>query len=281
MNKTELLKFQLEMGADESIGHTPVNRLLAAKKPVGSETVIEESRTATKAPTPSATAEPTMPATKKSSTPALSSNVSAAIAKAKELASAAKTLEELRAAVQSFDGLAIKKTATNTVFSDGNRHAPVMFIGEAPGANEDAEGIPFCGISGKLLDTMLGTIGITRAENAYITNTIFWRPPGNRRPTPEELMICRPFVEKHIALLNPKMLVLVGGTATAALLDDSVSVSRLRGKFHSYKTPFAENPYPVGVLFHPSYLLRSPLQKRLAWHDLQILRDRLEQDKVL
>lgn len=277
MNKTELLKFQLEMGVDEAIGHSPLNRMVAAKKPASPKAAIAKEAHYEASPS----AEPTSTAKKSSAGPALSSHVAAAVAKAKELAAQATTLEALREAVKDFDGLAIKKTATNMVFADGNPKASVMLIGEAPGANEDAEGIPFCGMSGKLLDTMLATIGLSRTENAYITNTIFWRPPGNRRPTPEELMICRPFVEKHIALVNPKLLVLVGGTATAALLNDSLSISRLRGTFHSYKTPFAATEFPVGVLFHPSYLLRSPLQKRLAWQDLQGIRDYVQKNGVL
>jgi DNA polymerase len=141
-----------------------------------------------------------------------------------------------------------------------------MLIGEAPGANEDVEGIPFCGQSGQLLDNMLRSIGYDNC-NAYITNTTFWRPPGNRKPTAEELDICKPFVEKHIALLNPKLLVLVGGVAIADVLNTTESVGKLRLKFHDYTNKYLDKPIKVMCTFHPSYLLRSPSQKALAWKD--------------
>lgn len=188
-------------------------------------------------------------------------------AKAREAAEKASNLKELREAVASFDGLSIKKTANKTVFSDGNPESRVMLIGEAPGANEDMEGIPFCGISGKLLDNMLLAIGIDR-DKCYITNTVFWRPPGNRKPTPEELAICLPFVEKHVALVNPKVILLVGGTAVQSVLADSTSVTRLRGKTHSYSNRYTSSKIPTLVTYHPSYLLRSPTNKRLAWQDM-------------
>lgn len=191
----------------------------------------------------------------------------AAANKARQLADKAKTLKELREAVEHFDGCLIKKTANKTVFSDGNPQAKVMLIGEAPGANEDMEGIPFCGASGQLLDKMLAWIGLTRKENLYITNTIFWRPPGNRRPTPEELEICRPFVEKHIALIDPKIIILAGGTA-ATLIDPKASIGKLRGRFYDYTNPYLNAPTKMAATFHPSYLMRSPSQKKLAWADM-------------
>jgi uracil-DNA glycosylase len=190
------------------------------------------------------------------------------INKAKELADKATTLEELKKAVEGFDGLAIKKTATNTVFGEGNPNSKVMFIGEAPGENEDLEGRPFCGLSGQLLDKMLRFIGLTRAENFYITNTLFWRPPGNRKPTPEELAICKPFVEKHIALINPKVIVLVGSTATTGVLNSKDSISLLRKVMSDYNSPVLNKIIPCFAIYHPSYLLRSPSQKKVAWGDM-------------
>jgi DNA polymerase len=257
LKTTDNLKWQVEMGADEAMADAPVNRLK----------------------TPAPKAEPALPVTKAAEVklaPAVHAPTTSLVGKARDLAQKAQTLEELKTAVESFDGLAICKTANKTVFAEGNPKAKVMLIGEAPGANEDLEGVPFCGASGKLLDNMLATIGLSRKENAYITNTIFWRPPGNRRPTPEELEICRPFVERHIALLDPALLVMVGGTAAAALVDDQTNVSRLRGKELELQLASTKQAYPVIVTFHPSYLLRSPQQKRLAWQDMLFIQQCME-----
>jgi DNA polymerase len=190
------------------------------------------------------------------------------VKKAQELANACTTLEQLKEAVTNFDGLAIKKSATNCVFGEGNTKSKVMFIGEAPGENEDLEARPFCGVSGQLLDKMLKQIGLKRSENFYITNTIFWRPPGNRKPTPEELAICKPFVEKHIALINPKVIVLVGATATAGVLNSKDSISQLRKVISQYQNPVLKKNIPCFAIYHPSYLLRSPSQKKVGWEDL-------------
>jgi DNA polymerase len=192
------------------------------------------------------------------------------------LAAAAESLQALEAAIKSYQGLAICRTATQAVFAEGNPHAPLMVIGEAPGAEEDRKGVPFCGPSGQLLDKMLAAIGFNRTENAYITNSLFWRPPGNRTPSMEELMTCKPFVEKHIALQNPKVILLTGGVAVRALLGEETSISRLRGKVHSYHSPLLNKDIPVLITYHPSYLLRSPAQKKLAWQDMLTLKGRTE-----
>jgi DNA polymerase len=173
--------------------------------------------------------------------------------------------------VLNFDGCQLKKTATKTVFSDGNQQADIMFIGEAPGANEDIQGIPFCGDSGKLLDNMLLSIGLNRT-NIYISNSIFWRPPGNRRPTPDEIAICLPFVEKHIALVNPKLLILVGSTAVSAVMNINDPMSKMRNRFFSYNNNYLSKPIDIAAIFHPSYLLRQPSQKKLAWQDLLLIK---------
>ncbi|MFV9878142.1 MAG: uracil-DNA glycosylase family protein [Anaplasma ovis] len=201
------------------------------------------------------------------------------VATAKGLADKCGTLAELREAVESFEGCEIKKAAMNTVFSDGNPNAKIMLIGEAPGSNEDREGRPFCGASGMLLDKMLAAIGLDR-KSTYISNTTFWRPPGNRRPTDFELEICKPFVEKHIALIAPGILVLVGSTACCSLLSTPESISRLRGRFHEYTNPFLTHPIKTAVIFHPAYLLRQPMQKRLAWEDLKMIRSYIEHEKI-
>jgi DNA polymerase len=190
------------------------------------------------------------------------------VAKAKKAAQAAQNLTELRKAVENFDGCNLKKMATNTVFCDGNPTSKVMVIGEAPGNHEDLQGIPFCGDSGKVLDGMFRGINMTREKNFYITNVIFWRPPGNRRPTDEELAICRPFVERHIQLLNPEVIVLVGATAMSAVLGINDPISSVRGKFMDFAPQFLARKIKTFVVFHPSYLMRQSAKKKLAWHDM-------------
>ncbi|OEY86730.1 DNA glycosylase [Wolbachia pipientis] len=191
---------------------------------------------------------------------------------ARQLASKCSSIEELKHVVESFTGCEIRKTSINTVFADGSPDAKIMLIGEAPGANEDLQGIPFCGASGILLDKMLNAIELDRTK-VYISNTVFWRPPGNRKPTDLELDMCKPFVEKHIALINPQVLVLVGGIACYSLLDRTRTISNLRGKFYTYTNQYLSNPITTTVIFHPAYLLRQPLQKRLAWEDLKKIRE--------
>lgn len=193
------------------------------------------------------------------------------VAQAKKLSEAAKNLDELRKAVENFDGCNLKKMATNTVFCDGNPNSEIMVIGEAPGNHEDLQGIPFCGDSGKLLDEMFRAINVTRKENYYITNVIFWRPPGNRRPTTEELAICRPFVERHIQLVNPKVLVLVGATSMEAILGVGETISAVRGKFLDFSPKFLSKTIKVFTIFHPSYLMRQPSKKKVAWQDMLAL----------
>jgi DNA polymerase len=181
------------------------------------------------------------------------------------------TLEELKQALAKFEGCALKKTATNLVFADGNPKSDVMLIGEAPGADEDRLGLPFVGVSGQLLDRMLATIGLDRSC-VYITNIVNWRPPGNRQPTPQEIAICKPFVEKHIALVKPKILVLVGGVAMKALFNTNDGIMRLRGTWQSYSTPELDSPIKAIATYHPSFLLRSPGQKAQSWQDLLMIK---------
>jgi len=186
----------------------------------------------------------------------------------RRIADSCNSLEELKKAVHEFKGLKITETAINTVFCDGNPSAPFMAIGEAPGANEDEQGIPFCGVSGQLLDKFLSFIGLTRAENLYITNSVFWRPPGNRKPTEEENQICLPFLEKHIALKKPKLLILVGATSAAALLGKQQPITTLRHQYFDYTNRYMDYTVKAAAIFHPSYLLRQPSQKKLMWFDL-------------
>jgi len=190
------------------------------------------------------------------------------ITEARKLSDNASNLTELRKAVENFEGCDLKKFATRTVFADGVADAKILLVGEAPGATEDKQGIPFCGESGKLLDKMLASIGLYRTRNAYITNTIFWRPPANRRPTNEEIEICKPFVEKHIALIKPELIILVGGTATTSLLGKNEGISYIRRNNYSYMNQYLLEPIHTTAIFHPAYLLRQPTQKKTTWYDL-------------
>ncbi|MFV9838802.1 MAG: uracil-DNA glycosylase family protein [Aaplasma endosymbiont of Hyalomma asiaticum] len=199
---------------------------------------------------------------------------------ATQVASNCSTLQELKEAVCAFEGCEIKKSAMNTVFSDGNPNAKIMLIGEAPGGTEDREGRPFCGTSGMLLDKMFASINLARTSNIYISNTVFWRPPGNRKPTDFELDVCRPFVERHISLVDPDVVIMVGGTACYSILKTQDNISRLRGRFYNYTNDFLSRQITAMVIFHPAYLLRQPMQKRLAWEDLKMLRAYLTEKNI-
>ncbi len=193
------------------------------------------------------------------------------------------TLEELRRAMEAFEGCPLKASAKNTVFSDGNVDASVMLVGEAPGAEEDLQGKPFVGMSGRLLDKMMAAIGLGRSD-VYISNIIPWRPPANRPPSTQEIAACLPFIERHIYLKRPKFLLLLGGIATKAILNDHAGIMRLRGKWQTYKPPMAEESYPsIRALptFHPAFLLRSPGQKVHAWEDLKMLRTAMDEEQTL
>jgi DNA polymerase len=191
---------------------------------------------------------------------------------AREAAASAETLQDLRATLASFEGCNLRLTATNLVFADGNPEARVMLVGEAPGMEEDLQGLPFVGRSGQLLDRMLKAIGLDRSS-AYIANVIPWRPPGNRTPTPQETEICRPFIERQIALADPDFLVLLGGASAKQLLKTSEGILRLRGQWRSYDTGLRE--IRAMATLHPAYLLRQPLQKKLAWRDMLTLKKAL------
>ena len=193
-------------------------------------------------------------------------------ATSRNLADSCSNLQELREAIMNFDGCLLRKTATNTVFSDGNPESKIMLIGEAPGANEDLEGIPFCGESGKLLDQILASINLSRKSNVYITNSVFWRPPGNRKPTEEEIKICLPFLEKHIALVNPDLIVSVGAVSLYALFSYEGSISKMRRQVMSYSNCYLLKPIQAITIFHPAYLLRQPSQKKTAWEDMLMIK---------
>jgi DNA polymerase len=252
------LRWQVEAGADETIGDTPVDRTRPAPA-------------AKAAPEP---APPPTPAPRPAAAVVLSPD--AAVESARRLAESAASIDELKTAVEAYDGCALKKTATNTVFGDGNPAARIMFVGEAPGADEDRQGLPFVGVSGQLLDRMLAHIGLDRTS-FYIANILFWRPPGNRNPTVAEIATCLPFVERMIELVGPDVLVPVGGSAAKTLLDRKEGIMRLRGAWYDYECRGLDRVIPARPLYHPAYLLRSPAQKRDAWRDLLAIQERLEE----
>ncbi len=199
--------------------------------------------------------------------------------KTRELAAGAKTLEALKEALEGFDAGPVKSAARNTVFARGNAKASLMVIGEAPGREEDEQGLPFVGQSGQLLDRMLGAAAFSE-DDFYITNAFNWRPPQNRKPTPDELAMTLPFLERHIALIDPKIILLVGASPMQAVLGLKSGITRARGQWHDYtiKNPDgsdSKKTVPALPTFHPAFLLRAPLAKRDVWHDLQSVRERL------
>lgn len=270
MTSRELLRWYIDAGVDETISEHPVDRFQAKDAP---------------APAPSPSSSSLGPASSNkglSDAAPVSAPVSSPgstngeIATAVHLARAAGTVNELRLALEAFDGCALKKTATNLVFTDGNPEARILFIGEGPGAEEDRQGLPFVGPSGKLLDAMLASVGLDRTA-VLISNIVFWRPPGNRTPTPQETAVCMPFVERLIELVDPKILVALGGPAAKSLLAQTEGVGRLRGKWFSYSTPGLARPIEATALYHPAYLLRSPGQKRVTWMDWLDIKRKLEE----
>ena len=191
---------------------------------------------------------------------------------AREAARSAKNLEELRALLETFEGCMLRATATRLVFADGNPQARVMFVGEAPGRDEDIAGLPFVGRSGKLLDRMMAAIGLDRTQ-AYIANVVPWRPPGNRTPTPQETAICLPFIRRQIDLAGADILVCLGQPSTQTLLQTKEGITRTRGRWFKFDTGSRE--IRALATYHPAFLLRSPLQKRLAWRDFLALKKAL------
>jgi len=252
----DLLRWYLDAGVDETVGEVPVDRFAASTRPA-------------------APPRPIRPETEDMPAASVAPAHAAAIhGTAAHIAAGCATLAELKAALEAFDGLALKRTAHATVFADGNPEAALMVIGEAPGQEEDRQGLPFVGKSGKLLDRMLASIGLDRG-GAYITNVLPWRPLENRKPTPDEVAVCLPFVSRHIELVDPQVLLLLGGAAASAILARSDGINRLRGRWMEFNSPGLSRPVPVLASFHPAYLLRTPEAKRGAWRDLLMIQRRL------
>ena len=276
------LNWYRKMGYDEFYSDRPVNRLRDHQQEVDTSMIGADVVINTEASAPSTAAmnaDRAMPLSAMNYTQmhlrvaAVGTNLRSipkrlgSMGPSRQLASACDSLDALYLAIREFTGCELKKSATNTVIFDGNQSSEIMLIGEAPGATEDEKGIPFCGQSGKLLDNIIASIGLDRTMT-YITNTVFWRPPGNRRPTKEELAICSPFVEKHIALIKPKLIIMVGSTAVESLLNVTQPITQLRRKYFDYTNEYLNGPIKTTAIFHPSYLLRQQSQKKLMWFDM-------------
>jgi len=246
LSPADTLRWYIAAGVDEVIGEQPIDRYAQSAKPA-------------------AKAQGAAPAAPQQPEQASSAH----------LAMAATNLAELKAAMEAYEGCNLKRTCQQTVFADGDPSARLMIVGEAPGADEDRLGVPFVGASGKLLDRMLAAIGLDRTQ-AYITNVVPWRPPGNRKPEPAEVELCLPFITRHIELVDPAVLLLLGGASVSALLARTDSITRLRGGFVDYSSPRLSRPIPAMPTFHPAYLLRTPLAKRDAWRDLLLVRQKLD-----
>lgn len=283
------LQWYLDAGVDECIGETPIDRYaesaadqqaraaaraqqsaaLQTSKPAGAAGGSQPMR-----PAPGPVRQPSASPSRPPERPADRMRGEAALVSAVKAAEACNSLDDLKAALADFDGCPLKPMATHTVFADGPFKARVMLIGEAPGEEEDRQGRPFCGPSGTLLDAMLASIGLGR-DDVLITNTVFWRPPGNRTPSDSEIAVCLPFLERLITLVDPDVMVALGRPAANTVLAKHEPVSKLRGKWHDYARPGLSAPIATTVLYHPDSLLITPAQKRSAWQDLLAIKAKL------
>jgi uracil-DNA glycosylase len=262
----ELVDFYLDAGVDALVGEEAVDRF-------ADEVVPPPQPAAARASSPSLPRKGVESGvTGTPAPPAVPASQETAIMAARDAAKDARNLDELRALLEIFEGCMLRATATQLVFAAGNPEAPVMFVGEAPGRDEDLAGIPFVGRSGQLLDRMMTAIGLDRTS-AYIANVVPWRPPGNRTPTPQETATCLPFIRRQIELADPDVLVCLGQPATQTLLGTREGITRTRGRWFKFDTGSRE--IRAMATYHPAFLLRSPLQKRLAWRDFLALKKAL------
>jgi uracil-DNA glycosylase len=253
-----LIEWYVEAGVDLAIDETPHDRFSPSPAPQPPPVMVTPSSESKRAPPMAlAAVRPAAMAPEE------------AVMQARERAARATSLDELRQLLESFDGCSLKATASRLVFADGMPGSRVMLVGEAPGADEDREGLPFVGRSGKLLDRMLAAIGLDRKQ-VYVANIIPWRPPGNRTPTPQESAICLPFIARQIELAKPDFLICLGGPSAQTLLRQRDGILKLRGNWFDYQA--GDRVIKALPTLHPAYLLRQPLQKRLAWRDLLSLK---------
>ncbi len=272
----DILAFHQEAGVDVALDDAPVDRFAqSAAEPRRAQASMNRAVASTPAPvsTAGASAQHVIQETAKAApqparpvNPAITTSApDEAELAAREAVQGANSLETLRAIMEAFDGCALKRTASRLVFADGNPQARIMFVGEAPGRDEDQQGLPFVGRAGRLLDLMMANIGLDRTS-AYIANVVPWRPPGNRTPSPQETTICLPFIRRQIELVNPDLLVCLGVQSAQALLSSKEGITRLRGRFMDYDT--GTRTIRAIATFHPAYLLRTPIGKRHVWRDL-------------
>lgn len=264
----ELLAFYRDHGVEDVLDDAPHDRFAESAGP--GEPAARQRVTAQTSPAPTRPEPPVARPAAMAVVPPPAPDEAALEARAR--AAQAKTLEELRAIMEAFDGCALKKTAQQLVFADGNPKAKVMIVGEAPGQEEDRQGLPFVGRSGQLLDRMLKAIGLDRSS-VYIANVVPWRPPGNRTPTVQEMAVCHPFIEKQIALVNPDILIAMGNPALQTLFRTRDGVTKIRGRWLNYQ--MGDRTISAMATFHPSYLLRTPAHKSYAWRDMKAVRARL------
>jgi uracil-DNA glycosylase family 4 len=265
-----LLGWYAEMGVDAALEEAPVDRLrpaAAPAQPLARPPAPAPSYERPDPPRPAALPRTTVP-------PAVVAPPAEVEKAARSAAASASTLEALRTALAAFEGCNLRLTATQLVFADGNPQSRVMLVGEAPGRDEDIQGVPFVGRSGQLLDRMLAAIGLDRTK-VYIANVVPWRPPGNRTPTPQETAACRPFIQRQIELADPDFLICMGAPAAAELMGNREGILKFRGRWHEYDT--GQRKIRAMATLHPAYLLRQPLQKRLAWRDFLALKVALDE----
>lgn len=268
-NIRELMRWYIDAGVDETVTDVAVDRFQLTLPPPNL-TKPRETSTASGGMTTS----PSQLQRPASSPDALPIGAEKAIQDARSLAAGASSVAELEEAISVFEGCPLKKTAANLCFLDGNPESKILLIGEGPGAEEDRQGKPFVGVSGQLLDRMLASIDLDRSK-VLISNTVFWRPPGNRTPTTSETAMCLPFVARLIDLVEPQVLIALGGSAAKILLNQTQGIGRLRGRWFTYGEETRDHPIAAMAMFHPAYLLRSPAQKREAWRDLLMLKQKL------
>ncbi|MEM8852103.1 MAG: uracil-DNA glycosylase [Pseudomonadota bacterium] len=278
MTTEGVLAFYRDCGVSEHLAPTPQDRFADALLDEKAPSAQIDASPPVPSAAPRAPASPAPPRKAQDAPPAgAPTQPSEDTEDARAAAVSAADLEALRATLDRFEGCALKSTAMRTCHGEGPLGAPLMFVGEAPGRDEDAAGRPFVGRSGKLLERMLAAIGFER-EEVYISNVIPWRPPGNRTPSPQETATCEPFVRREIALVAPQILVPLGGAAAKVLLDTNQGIMRQRGRWTHYRADGYGGPDEIAAMamFHPAYLLRTPAEKRRAWQDLLALRAKLD-----
>jgi DNA polymerase len=270
-----LLQWYADAGVDETIGDEALDRYALSAQALAAARQARSQTAPRPAPTgPAGQRAPVGDDLVRPAAAGLAGVPQQARETAAHVVSGCNSLEALRQAMEKFDGCSLKVTATKTVFADGNPKAPLMLIGEVPGRDEDREGRPFVGESGRLLDQMLASIGLDR-NGCYLTNVLPWRPPGNRTPTDQEVAVCLPFLRRHIELVQPRLIVLLGGLPTRILFARPEGIMRQRGVWRQYESAGLSHPIATLATLHPEFLLRQPVQRRLAWRDLLSVQEKL------